>query len=249
MSERVVVGDQQVMAAKIMRHLLEEEGHTVVLANRGAQVLQEVVGRETALVILEVVLPDISGFDLLTSLRTRRYQGPCVFVSGQGEIADKIRGFEVGADDYIVKPYEPAEFVARVHSVMRRFKQADRLALGTIVRVGDAELSIGELCYQSAIVEPTVLTPTEMRLLEVLMRNSDLVVSRETLIERVWGYDFLGDSNRIDVYVRRIRRKVEADPNAPRYLQTVRGYGYVFRATVVSDCDDAHDICLAQKIG
>jgi DNA-binding response OmpR family regulator len=113
--------------------------------------------------------------------------------------------------------------------VLRRANQADQQPLGSVLRVDDAELSLGELTYRSAVTPPVILTPTEMRLLEVLMRNSWIVIGRETLIERVWGYDFVGDTNRVDVYIRRVRRKIEPDPQQPRYLHTVRGIGYVFR--------------------
>jgi DNA-binding response OmpR family regulator len=108
-----------------------------------------------------------------------------------------------------------------------------------MLRAGDAELSIGNLTYSSSTVSPTLLTPTEMRILECLMRNHRIIISRETLIERVWGYEFIGDTNRVDVYIRRVRRKIEPDPATPRYLHTVRGIGYVFR--VDSDENAAPD--------
>ena len=101
--------------------------------------------------------------------------------------------------------------------------------MGTLLRVDDAELSIAELSYSSALVERVVLTPTEMRILECLMRNARIVISRERLIERVWGYDLEGDTNRLDVYIRRVRRKIETNTAQPKYLQTIRGVGFVFR--------------------
>jgi two-component system response regulator RegX3 len=232
-----------------MRHLLEEEGYAVTVVNHAAHVVQQVVGLETSLVLLDVDLPDMSGFDLLRLLRAQRYSGPCIYVTARGDIVAKVHGFDVGADDYVVTPFDPAEFVARMRSVIRRCKQTDRLARGTVVQSGDAELSLGDLSYHSSVIQPTLLTPTEMRLLEVLMRNSDSVVSREALIDRVWGYEPVDDSNRIDVYIRRIRRKIEVDPDAPRYLQTVRGHGYIFRAHAADGSGEAEDVCLIHQAG
>jgi DNA-binding response OmpR family regulator len=229
MNTRVVVAEDDVINAKVIRFVLAEEGYDVVVVHRGAQVFDEVLEKETDLVVLDVNLPDVDGFKLCQSLRSRRYVGPIIFLTGRGDILDKVEGFRIGADDYIVKPFEPLELIARVQSVVRRFKRADRQALGTVVQVGDAVLSIGELTYQSGVIGPTDLTPTEMRILECLMRNSHIVISRQTLIERVWNHDFIGDDNRVDVYIRRVRRKIEPDPSTPMYLHTIRGIGYVFR--------------------
>lgn len=235
MKSRIVIVDDDSVGMKVICFVLENEGYETVALSRGSQVLGEVIGRETDLVILDVGLPDIDGFHLCRELRARRYHGPIMFLTSRSDIASKVEGFRIGADDYIVKPYEPLELAARVHSVVRRFKRSDEQSLGTLVRVGDAELSIGELTYSSDVVQPTLLTPTEMQILECLMRNSRIVISRETLIERVWGYDFIGDTNRVDVYIRRVRRKIEVDPAAPQYLHTVRGLGYVFRVDQPDD--------------
>jgi two-component system response regulator RegX3 len=234
MKGRVVVVDDDPVGVKVLRFVLQEEGYDTVTVCRGSEVFDEVLGRETDLVILDVGLPDIDGFSLCKELRARRYRGPVIFLTSHGDVTSKVVGFDIGADDYIVKPYEPLELVARVHSVIRRFKSADYQSQGTILRVDDAELSIGELTYSSDVVQPTLLTPTEMRILECLMRNSRIVITRETLIERVWGFDFIGDTNRVDVYIRRVRRKIETDPTRPRYLHTVRGIGYVFRVDPVA---------------
>jgi two-component system, OmpR family, response regulator RegX3 len=226
---RIVIVEDDPIGAKVLRFILEDEGYNTVVVPRGSQVFVEVVGRETDLVILDVSLPDIDGFAVCKELRARRYRGPIVFLTSRTDISSKVLGFQIGADDYIVKPYEPLELVARVQSVIRRFKSTDLQSQGTIISVDDAVLSIGELLYTSKIVAPTLLTPTEMKILECLMRNNGIVISRNTLIERVWGYDFVGETNRVDVYIRRVRRKIENGLNYPRYLHTVRGIGYVFR--------------------
>jgi two-component system, OmpR family, response regulator RegX3 len=229
MSARVVIVEDEVFAAKVVSYVLSEAGYTVTTVPSGHQAFPEIVGRETDLVLLDVNLPQIDGFQLCSELRARRYTGPVIFISGNAAVASKLEGFRVGADDYIVKPYDPSELIARVESLIRRYKSADQQALGSVVRVGDAELSISSFRYSSSSMPPTELAPTEMRLLECLMRNSGIVLSRETLIERTWGFDFVGDSNRVDVYIRRLRSKVEPDANNPIYIRTVRGMGYLFK--------------------
>lgn len=228
---RIVVVDPDQMSGKLLNFVLTDAGHEVALAKNATEALGEIVGRETDAVLIEADLPGpgLDGHDLCKELRARRYNGPLLFVTQRRETRDKLRAFDYGADDYIVEPFDALELVARVHSVARRFRNADYQALGTVLKAGDAELSIGELTFRIEGREPAVLTPTEMRMLECLMRNNNITISRETLIERTWGYDFLGDSNRVDVYIRRIRKKVELDPAQPEYLHTVRGLGYVFR--------------------
>lgn len=227
---RIVVVDPDTMVGKLLRFVLGQAGYeNVVLARNSAEAVPAVAGRETDAVLMEVDLPDGDGFQLCKSLRERRYHGPIIFVSQRRDTKDKVRAFKSGADDYIVEPFDPAELVARVEAVTRRYKQADHQALGTVLRIGDAELSIAELTFRSSGRPHVLLTPTEMRILECLMRNSQVTISRETLIERTWGYEFVGESNRVDVYIRRLREKIEPEPGRPEYIHTIRGIGYVFR--------------------
>ena len=227
---RIVVIDPDTMVGKLLRFVLSQAGYeNVVLARNSAEAVPAVAGRETDAVLMEVDLPDGDGFQLCKGLRDHRYSGPIIFVSQRRESKDKVRAFKSGADDYIVEPFDPAELVARVEAVTRRYKQVDQQALGTVLRVGDAELSIADLTFCSAGQEPVLLTPTEMRILECLMRNSQVTISRETLIERTWGYEFVGESNRVDVYIRRLREKIEREPGQPEFIHTIRGIGYVFR--------------------
>jgi DNA-binding response OmpR family regulator len=226
---RIVIVDDDPVMPKVMRVLFEDEGYSTVTVPRASQSFAEIIGQPTDIIILDVNLPDMNGFALCYELRARRYQGPIIFLTGRNHLTDKLEGYDLGADDYIVKPYEPLELVARVHCVLRRFYMTDQQSLGLLLRVDDAELSVVDLSYSSAVVIHATLTPTEMRILECLMRNAGTIIDRETLIERVWGVDFDGDTNRVDVYMRRLRRKIEADPTDPRYLHTVRGIGYVFQ--------------------
>lgn len=226
---RVVVVHSHPIVAKIMRLIVTDAGHDVVIAPTAMEGLQAVRYKETDATILEVDLPDMDGYRLCKELRATRYFGPIVFVSPRHLIEDKLRAFDHGADDYIVEPFEPAELLARVEAVARRCRHQDLQSLSTVIRVGDTELSIGDLTFR-VDGEPAVnLTPTEMRLLERLMCNAGITIARDTLIERTWGYEFFGDSNRVDVYIARLRKKIEKDPSCPLYLHTVRGRGYVFR--------------------
>ncbi|HUZ00242.1 MAG TPA: response regulator transcription factor [Thermomicrobiaceae bacterium] len=225
----IVVVDPEPVQAKLLGFILQEAGHTVTLVPTGTQALATVPAHETAAVLLDAELPDMTGTDLCKELRARRYSGPMIFVSHRSHRNDKISAFDHGADDYVVEPYDPQELLARVDAVVRRCRHADFHPLGTVLKVGEVELSIGELTVRTDLGREITLTPTEMRILECLMRNSPITISRDTLIERTWGYDFAVEGNRVDVYIMRLRKKLEVDPARPQLLQTVRGIGYVFR--------------------
>jgi two-component system response regulator RegX3 len=230
---RIVVIDPNTMVGKLLRFVLGQAGYEqVVLARTASEAISAVVGRETDAVLMEVDLPDGDGYQLCRELRGSRYNGPIIFVSQRQDSKDRVRAFKNGADDFIVEPFDPAELVARVEAVTRRYKQIDHQALGTVLKVGDAELLISELTFRSAGRPPALLTPTEMRILECMMRNHQVTITRDTLIERTWGHEFIGESNRVDVYIRRLREKIERDPAHPEYIHTIRGVGYVFRPVV-----------------
>ncbi len=229
---RIVVVNTDRVMAKLMRFVLAEAGHDAVLTRTAEEAAREIVGVMTDAVLLDFDLPDLDGCKFCQSLRERNYSGPVLFVSGRRDTQDKLRAFAHGADDYVVEPFDPQELVARIEVVSRRCRNQNTQSLETTLRAGDAELKISELAFQSAGRPQVLLTPTEMRLLECLMRNVETTVSRETLIERTWGYDFLGDSNRVEVYIARLRKKIERNPSQPEYLHTVRGLGYIFRIPV-----------------
>jgi DNA-binding response OmpR family regulator len=234
-NQRIVVIEDDPLTLKILVHVLTDEGYTVDSARTGAEALVKIVGRETTLALLDVQLPDTSGFTLIGQLRAEHYDGPVIFLTGQSGLDAKLEAFRQGTDDYITKPFEPLELLARVASVIRRYIVVDQQSLSTLIRVDDAELDLGSLTYSSSSVAPTLLAPTEMRILECMMRSPYVAISRETLIERVWGYDFKGDTNRADVYIRRVRHRIERNPAQPRYLHTIRGAGYVFRPNPTDD--------------
>lgn len=231
---RAVVIHPDPMGCRILQFVLSEAGYDeVVLVHQAIAGRQAVVGQEVDLVVVGTDFADGDATHLCAELRSRRYAGPLVLMSAGRDISTTLAAFAAGVDDVIAEPVTPQELVARLHAIGRRYRQEDQQALGTILKVGDAELSVTDLVLRIAGRSPIHLTPTEMRLLECLMRNAGLGVDRETLIERVWGFDFFGGSNRVDVYMRRLRNKIERDSSAPEYLHTIRGVGYTFRPTTV----------------
>lgn len=227
---QAVVIDPDYMTQRVVQFVLHEGEYVeTVLVSSATDGLKAVLDHEVDLVIIRAELPDNAAPALARDLRARGYAGPIVFLATKIDIAAKLAAFKAGADDYILEPVAPQELLARIQAVARRYAHEHYQPMGMILKVGDAELSVADLTLRIAGRAPVRLTPTEMRILECLMRNAGLAVNRETLIERVWGYDFFGESNRVDVYIRRLRHKIERDPAVPEFLHTVRGVGYNFR--------------------
>ena len=173
--------------------------------------------------MLDLVLPDINGHDVLRQLRVARIDTPILILSGETDTENKMRGFGSGADDYLTKPFAPKELSARIRALLRRTRPSStphaRISLGDLEIVPDeGKVSRGG--------EEVHLTKTEFRLLCELADNPGKVFSREALLDKVWGYDYFGDGRLVDVHIRRLRTKVEADPANPRHVVTVRGLGY-----------------------
>jgi DNA-binding response OmpR family regulator len=180
------------------------------------------------LLILDVNVPAASsGFEFYRHLRELEYDIPVIFVTAKGELEDRLTGLRMGADDYIAKPFQPAELLARVEAVLRRYRKTTPGA-NQIVRGGGVEVSTAELRVSLPDQRQVFLTPTEMKVLLQLVRHAGHIVSRDNLLSTVWGQDYLGESNIVDVYIRRLRRKIERDPSNPEYIQATRGLGYRF---------------------
>jgi len=210
--------------------LLREEGYEVVSADNGESAL-ELVDREAPdLVILDVMMPHLDGFEVCRRIRQKQ-DVPVIFLSAKGETVDKVAGLELGADDYLAKPFEPSELLARVKAVTRRAAAAAGEESQTLLTVAD--LTVDPLTNQAIFADGSTveLTPIEFRLLHCLMRNAGRILSHDLLMSTVWGYNYEGYSNQIAVYIRRLRMKIEADPNQPKRLVTVRGLGYKFERT------------------
>ena len=207
---------------------LKREGFRVHVARDGAEALDVFDAVKPDLVLLDVMLPKVSGIDVCRELR-RRSSVPIIMVTAKGSEIDTVVGLEVGADDYVTKPYRLRELVARMRAVLRRRAgEAPAVALsGDALEVGDVALDPErhEVVIRGASVQ---LPLKEFELLEILLANAGRVLPRETLIDRVWGTDYVGDTKTLDVHVKRLRGKVEADPSLPTRIVTIRGLGYKY---------------------
>jgi DNA-binding response OmpR family regulator len=224
---RILVVDDDPIGSRMLQFLLGEEGYTVdaVDGPRGALVL--IQKQPPDLLLLDVNMPLTNGFDLYGKLRELEYDIPVIFVTAKGELDDRLHGLRMGADDYIAKPFQPAELLARVEAVLRRYRKAGPVG-AQVVRAGGVEISTSELRVTLPDRRNIFLTPTEMKVLLQLVQRVGQVVSRDDLMTNVWGEDYCGESNIVDVYIRRLRRKIERDPSNPAYIQATRGLGYKF---------------------
>ncbi|MGZ4683121.1 MAG: response regulator [Acidimicrobiales bacterium] len=212
---------------------LTREGFTVSVARDGAEALDMFDDVQPDLVLLDVMLPKVSGLDVCRELRSRS-SVPIIMVTAKGAEIDTVVGLEVGADDYVTKPYRLRELVARMRAVLRRRSNDDAapglpVLLDEVVEVGDVRVDHErhEVFIRGA---ETRLPLKEFELLALLLENAGRVLTRETLIDRVWGADYVGDTKTLDVHIKRLRSKVEPDPAAPSRIVTIRGLGYKYES-------------------
>ena len=209
---------------------LRKEGFRVEVARDGAEALTRFDELSPDLVLLDLMLPRISGIDVCRELR-RRSQVPIIMVTAKSSEIDTVVGLEVGADDYVTKPYRMRELVARMRAVLRR-----RVAAATGDPDGRSPLVAGDVAVDperhevTVRGEPVTLTLKEFELLTLLVENAGRVLPRDTLIDRVWGSDYVGDTKNLDVHIKRLRAKIETDPGQPVLIVTIRGLGYKFDA-------------------
>ena len=222
----LVVDDDREIVAAIVR-LLEREGIEAVPAYNGREAVERLSDGEIHLIIIDIMMPEMAGISATIKIRTER-NIPVIMLSAKTEESDKILGLSVGADDYVTKPFSPAELIARVKSQLRRY-----MTLGDFAnRSGGSDVALGGLLLHreqrmlEVDGEPVKLTPKEYRIVELLMSNPGRVFSAEEIYERVWNETAYSVENTIMVHIRRIREKIEINPNEPRYLKVVWGIGY-----------------------
>ncbi len=225
--KRVLIVDDDPNLLDLLRVALERSGYTVLTALNGLEGARLFRTNPVHLVILDIMMPQRDGFSLCRDLRAIS-NIPIIMLTARQEVEDIVRGLELGADDYITKPFNLREVVARVNAVLSRVdRQREGETPTRIKTIGEISLDLdrGVAIVRGAEV---TLTPIELELLYYLMTNPGRLLDRETLLRDVWGYDYYGRTNLVDVAMRRLREKIEADPSAPVYLLTVRGQGYRF---------------------
>jgi DNA-binding response OmpR family regulator len=219
----LVVDDDEAIRLALER-ALRLEGFAVEVADGGRRALELVHERRPGVIVLDVVMPDLSGVAVTSRLRERGIETPICIVSARDEVQDRVAGLEAGADDYVIKPFDLEELIARLRALLRRTPPTET----SLIRIGDLIVDPSQRAVRRG-EHQVELTRREFDLLEELARHRGLVLSRKQLLERVWGYDFEVDGNVVDVFVGYLRRKLEAK-GKPRLIHTVRGVGFVLRA-------------------
>jgi two-component system response regulator RegX3 len=224
---RILIVEDEESLAESVRYNLEREGFSVAVVADGGQALEWCRTERAALVILDLMLPGLSGLDVCRSIRAES-DVPIIMVTAKDSEADKVTGLELGADDYVTKPFSIRELVSRVRANLRRAQKAGASEqTQEILRGGPVELDVAR--HEVRVAGSGVsLPPKEFELLELLLSRKGRLLTRDYLIDEVWGPDYFGDTKTLDVHVKRLRAKVEEDPHKPVYLLTVRGLGYKF---------------------
>jgi two-component system, OmpR family, response regulator MprA len=223
MKAHVLVVDDDPRITELVRRIFAYEGYSVAVAASGPEALDRSLERPPDLIVLDIMLPGIDGLEVARRLREAGDNVPILMLTARDAVANRVEGLAVGADDYLVKPFAPEELVARVKALLRR-SQAERYE---VLRYADVELDTGtRLAHRGA--REMELSPTEYELLLLLLRRPRQVLTREIIMDRIWGLDFEGSSNILEVYVGYLRAKLEA-AGEPRLIYTIRGVGYVFK--------------------
>ncbi|GII93372.1 response regulator transcription factor [Sinosporangium siamense] len=222
---RVLVVEDEESFSDALSYMLRKEGFEVFVADTGPAALEAFDRDGADLVLLDLMLPGISGTEVCRTLR-QRSKVPVIMLTAKDSEIDKVVGLELGADDYVTKPFSSRELVARIRAVLRRQGDAEE-PQPAVLTAGPVRMDV-ERHIVAVRGTPVQLPLKEFELLEVLLRNAGRVLTRGQLIDRVWGADYVGDTKTLDVHIKRLRAKVEANPSAPRHILTVRGLGYKF---------------------
>lgn len=228
MGEKIMVVDDEVSILTLLEYNLMRAGYEVLMATDGLQALRLAEEEHPDLVILDLMLPGIDGLEVCRKMREKKIMVSIVMLTAKDDEFDKVLGLELGADDYITKPFSPREVVARVKAVLRRSALVDN----ETPKPEDERLSVGELDvypekYEAYFRKKEMeLTPKEFELLVYLLRHQGRVLSRDQLLNAVWHYDFVGDTRIVDVHVSHLREKIEENTKKPQYIKTIRGLGY-----------------------
>ena len=227
LEQKILVVDDELPIADILKFSLEKEGYTVVVAHDGEEAVDRATAEKPDLILLDIMLPKKDGFDVCREIRSLS-QTPIIMLTARDTEIDKVLGLEIGADDYVTKPFSTRELLARVKANLRRQQPETKGEQKPKYTVGDLVVDTGT--YEVIKRDKTLdLTHREFELLVYLIKHRGTVLTREQLLQEVWGYDYYGDVRTVDVTIRRLREKIEDDPSNPEYIMTRRGVGYTLR--------------------
>jgi two-component system, OmpR family, response regulator RegX3 len=227
-AHRILIVEDEESLADSVRYNLEREGYAVTVAEDGRRALERFRAEAPSLVILDLMLPEVSGLDVCRAIRAES-DVPIIMVTAKDSEADKVTGLELGADDYVTKPFSVRELVSRVRAHLRRSRMSTGGVHEDVLDGGPVEMDV--VRHEVRVHgEAVSLPPKEFDLLEAFLRRKSRLLTRDFLIEEVWGTDYFGDTKTLDVHVKRLRKKIEDDPHNPSHLVTVRGLGYKFIA-------------------
>lgn len=229
MDRKILVVDDEKNIVDIIKFNLKKEGYEVITAEDGAEAILKTYEENPDLILLDIMMPRVDGYEACKKIR-EKYDTPIIMLTARAEEVDKVLGLELGADDYVTKPFGVRELMARVKANLRRKSvtpQAEETPKGNTLVFGmlEVDMDLYEVKKEGKVVE---LTFREFELLKFLATQKTQIFSRETLLEKVWGYEYFGDVRTVDVTVRRLREKIETDPARPQYILTKRGVGYYF---------------------
>ena len=221
---KILIVEDESSFSEALSFLLGKEGYEVAVAATGTDAIKQFNENGADLILLDLMIPEVSGVEVCKTIRTTS-QVPIIMLTAKDSEIDKVVGLELGADDYVTKPYSSRELIARIKAVLRRGSSEDVATENGIHSVAGIRLDIGK--HQVTVNGTHISLPLkEFELLEFLMRNSGRVLTRSQLIDRIWGGDYYGDTKTLDVHIKRLRSKIEADPANPVLIQTIRGLGY-----------------------
>ena len=226
-NEKILVVDDEEHIAELIRYNLTSNGYKVITANNGIDAVKIAIEEKPNLILLDLMIPGKDGYDVCKDVRSNSEirNTPIIMLTAKSEELDKILGLELGADDYITKPFSVRELLARVKAVLRRFSISEPESNVLVFENLTADFDKREILVNDKKLD---LTLKEFELLEILIRNKGKILTRDTLLDKIWGYEYIGETRTVDVHIRYLRKKIELDDKNPKLIETIRGVGYRF---------------------
>lgn len=222
---KILVVDDEVAISTLLQYNLEQNGFEVTTAGDGSSAYQLAKSEQFDAILLDLMLPNVDGMTVLKQIRQDKIKTPVILVTAKGDEFDRVFGLELGADDYITKPFSPREVIARLKAVLRRSQIPTVESEETVITIQDLNINDGKKIVTKA-GQSVALTPREYDLLLYFAQRLGRVIDRETILTAVWGYEYTGESRMVDMHISNLREKIETNPKSPEILKTVRGFGY-----------------------